>query len=608
MSTTITLYQGCRLSNKYEEVFNGRQTLDDYLATLTSKVVYSSTEDDLYFTNNGSISIDNETNDIIGLVRHGDKYNYLKFERSQDGTRYAFVDSITLVDRICVINYTEDIWNNYALMSNAISFQMKNSIIGQAKGLTSSSEYTSLQLASIPKQLPISYEALKNPSFYFSPEELELEDGKELYCYIMVTASAYKSVQQGEYSQRFINNYLLSYQNKPTSFEGGTETPLNVLENDVWPINNDTLNIINDLVTLASTTSIDYQGVNGFKYEILDVKIIPRTIGQYFFEPVLSGDSTHTSGIGTDFTIVVKKYDYSNNYIVYPFDSDIRFKNLCVQQYSMFRSGSIDKWTNNGYNPTSTIECPKTIRFTASDKITGLGNYSRFIPLEWNGQDIEYYLQLNLNVNGNSITLKVDNQLYDVSEDFRYSVPFEIQTAEVSQQQRMARYIGTMNNLMGIITTASGFVAGAGATQHNINSVNGQTADVNGVMSSALLSTTHSAISSMYGMIGKVANNRQLNQRSFTTNKAIHTEDITCKNVEIGGFREYICNPDNDLYVQAFINKYGYLYKILINDISIFTSADYVRFEIANVYGSFSQSIARDIESILRNGIILLHA
>ena len=68
MSTTITLYQGCRLGNKYEEVFNGRQTLDDYLATLTSKVVYSSTEDDLYFTNNGSISIDNETNDIIGLV------------------------------------------------------------------------------------------------------------------------------------------------------------------------------------------------------------------------------------------------------------------------------------------------------------------------------------------------------------------------------------------------------------------------------------------------------------------------------------------------------------------------------------------------------------
>ena len=605
MSTTITLYQGCRLSNKYEEVFNGRQTLDDYLATLTSKVVYSSTEDDLYFTNNGSISIDNETNDIIGLVRHGDKYNYLKFERSQDGTRYAFVDSITLVDGICVINYTEDIWNNYALMSNAISFSMKNSIIGQAKGLTPSSEYTSLQLNSIPKQLPISYEALKNPSFYFSPEELEIEDGKELYCYIMVTASAYKSVQEGEYSQRFINNYLLSYQNKTTTFESDTETPLNVLENDVWPINNDTLNIINDLVTLASTTSIDYQGVNGFKYEILDVKIIPRTIGQYFFEPVLSGDSTHTNGLGTDFTIEVKKYDYSSNYIVYPFNSDIRFKNLCVQQYSMFRSGTIDKWTNNGYEPTSTIECPKTIRFTASNTIIGLGNYSRFIPLVWNGQDIEYYLQLNLNVNGNSITLKVDNQLYDVSNDFRYSVPFEIQTATAMQQARISRAIGTFQNIMGIMGT--GVSAGAGMLSSKTET-GGAVKGNYGVagMSADIFSSTFGAVNTM---ISKYEANQQINQRSFTSNKAIHTEDITCKNVEIGGFREVECNPDNNLYVQAIINKYGYLYKILINDISIFsTTADYVRFEIANVYGPFSQNIARSLESILEKGIILLHA
>ena len=82
MSTTITIYEGCRLNNNYNEVFNNKSDLDAYLNTLTKKVIYTSTEDDLYFTNNGSISIDNETNNTLGLLRHGDRYNYMKMERT----------------------------------------------------------------------------------------------------------------------------------------------------------------------------------------------------------------------------------------------------------------------------------------------------------------------------------------------------------------------------------------------------------------------------------------------------------------------------------------------------------------------------------------------
>ena len=126
---TITLYEGCRLSNKYDEVYNNRLDLESYLGTLTSKIVY--TGEDIYFTNNGSISIDNEVSNVLGLVTHGDRYNYMKINVTTEGSRYAFIDSITLVDEICVINYTEDVWTNYALMSGYFSFEMKNSLIAK---------------------------------------------------------------------------------------------------------------------------------------------------------------------------------------------------------------------------------------------------------------------------------------------------------------------------------------------------------------------------------------------------------------------------------------------------------------------------------------------
>ena len=505
---TITLYQNCRLTKKYNEVYNGRNTLDTYLATLTKKEVYVGEE--IYFTNNGSISIENEVSNVQGFVVFGDKYNYMTIRVAGENTRYCFVDSITIVDEVCVINYTEDIWTNYALMNNSISFDMKNSIIAQAKGLSASTEYTASDIDAFPKQLPVSYNALGNPSFYYGTN-----DDKELYCYILVTATAYKSSQQGQYSARFINNYLLTYQNKAT----GGETPLNALDNFAWQINNDTLNIINDLVTLSSVTSITYQSVAGFNYEILDIKLIPKTIGDTFFASKLNGDSLHDNGLAVDFKVQLTKEAYSTNYQMLPFDCDISFKNLCVQDYHMYRSGSTDKYYYNGYNPTDTIKHTKTIRFSESDKIYGLGNYTRFIPLVWNGLDISYDIALNLNANGNSITLCVDNQLYNVSDDFRYNIPFEVQTANATQQARIARAIGTFQNIMGIMGTGINASAGMISSKTDTGSA------VSGAWGAESMGANiySGYVGAMSSMISKYEANQQLNQRSFTTNKAIHT-------------------------------------------------------------------------------------
>lgn len=591
---TITLYEGCRLTKKYNEVYNGRFTLDTYLATLTKKDVYIGEE--IYFTNNGSISIENEVSNVQGFVLFGDKYNYMTIRVAGENTRYCFVDNITIVDEVCVINYTEDIWTNYALMNNSISFDMKNSILAQAKGLSASSEYTATDIDAFPKQLPVSYEALGNPSLYYSADELQYDDGKEVLCYVLITASVYKSVSQGEYSARFINNYLLAYKESAT----GGVTPANTYKTYTWRINNDTLNVINDLVTLASVTSITYQTQPSFNYEILDVKLIPKTIGDDWFYNITEGGN----GLYADFKIAGQQYDVDTSQQTAVFDTDYTFNNIC-HQFSMRyvdAQGNV-QYTYNGFDPKDDIISTKTIRFSENDKITGIGNWSRFIPLVWNGQDINYNVALNLNINGNSITLWVDNQLYDVSNDFRYSVPFEVQTANVTQQARLSRYIGTMNNLMGLVSTAIGGTSAIGQNAMSIQNAKGSMGEAQ-----AMTSAMGTTFNTMYGMIGKYEANKQLNQHSFTTNKAIHTEDIVCRNLEIGGFREYECNPDNEKYVQAMIGKYGYLYQVLVNDKALFytNATEYVRFETANVYGKFSQDIARAIEGILINGVVLL--
>ena len=72
MSLTITLYTGCKLTSKYNQVFKDETTLATYLGTLTHLDVY--TGDDIYFTNSGTISIDNGS--LLG--HNGDKYNYMQ--------------------------------------------------------------------------------------------------------------------------------------------------------------------------------------------------------------------------------------------------------------------------------------------------------------------------------------------------------------------------------------------------------------------------------------------------------------------------------------------------------------------------------------------------
>ena len=93
MSLTITLYAGCKLTSKYNQVFKDRNTMATYLGTVPHLDVY--TGDDIYFTNSGTISIDNVgSGDIYGLYANSYANNAVTYGQTSTATGTIDINNI----------------------------------------------------------------------------------------------------------------------------------------------------------------------------------------------------------------------------------------------------------------------------------------------------------------------------------------------------------------------------------------------------------------------------------------------------------------------------------------------------------------------------------
>ena len=95
------------------------------------------------------------------------------------------------------------------------------------------------------------------------------------------------------------------------------------------------------------------------------------------------------------------------------------------------------------------------------------------------------------------------------------------------------------------------------------------------------------------------------NQAQYVTNKPVNTNDVTLLNCKLQGIRAMQSTPSNTTFVNKMISTYGYLWNVLINNIETMNNATYMRFANVNVYGNFSQVIARQLEGILTTGIVV---
>ena len=588
MSLTITLYAGCKLTSKYNQVFKDRNTMATYLGSLTHLDVY--TGDDIYFTNSGTISIDNSS-----LLGHdGDKYNYIQFVTTTGGIstkRFAFVNNITIVNEVAVIEYSEDIWHTYAIKDSTHQIKLFNSLLGQAKTINGGSryEYTATEIASLPKMLPVQPEGQNNPSF----KEFTALDPAQEQCYILITASVYKLTAQGEVNVRFVSNYLLSYKQAVT----GGYTPLASGKNYLWDLSDtQTLELLSTIQAKSSDTTVSYKTQPNFHYEIIDVKIIPENIGTAWFDDYLTADADHDAGLHEDFSLSELMYDLDNTELAYhTFDTTIAFNNLVIASEYKYISGTSLRYTYNGISQNTVLSYSKSYNSIA--KYVALANLSRVIPITYNSLSKTVIFELSVNLFNNSIRLLFDNTITDISQDFTLQIPVSAQSSDITQQQKIALRTGNIVQSLGLVGQA--FSLGA-----NIGTAVGTHG---GSMQADLGGSSSRLVGQATNLISGAVQLDSRNQAQYIANKVMNVNDTTIINCVLGGLRMLEMNWTNETLLYSMINTYGNICSLLVNSFdTVYSANNYIKFTQANVYGDFSQEIAKGLESILENGVILL--
>ena len=98
------------------------------------------------------------------------------------------------------------------------------------------------------------------------------------------------------------------------------------------------------------------------------------------------------------------------------------------------------------------------------------------------------------------------------------------------------------------------------------------------------------------------------NREMFSTSKAIKVNSDGVLNGYYG-IVQYFISPDNTTEVQANIDNTGYVCNEIVDDLfnkpitdTVATAYNVMRFDFANVFGNFTQKIAKALRDILYNG------
>ena len=563
----ITLYKKCILSNSYSEVFdvfhkdnNDKVALERYLASLQK---YEIVADNVYVPNSGKITLElNEDN--VNIY----EYNYMYLEDIDNNfRRYCFIDDITVVNGLAVISFSEDIWSNYAS-----SMEIRKSLLVRSRA-------TKYGGWSIPFYAPgmayegnneISIKTVNGVPFYgMNPA------GLNILCQIQT----YNTTEQGVISDRQVFTAMIGY------VVGGTtpEFYFDFMPESVGSNGYSATEVIQSLYKLSSAKSIK-QGNDEKYFQISNVLIVPN----YFTEIIDAKE------VGRVSNVVL-----SNGTIQCVF-SELGFS-------SKHEDGTSTKLTQKGE-----LYFFKTFNIKNDFKLIGVGTINRIIPVTPNGNNIKMSFGISYDNFSIALFLAVQNQLYEITEDFACDVPISVQTADATQQQAAARELRDLNAKIGISNAKSEMLTSAiqnfigGATM----AVTPLVGDLNQLLraGSMVAEAKNRNIRASNELIGSNKELEIANRKMFTTNKAISVK----QNTLINGVKDlllYYIDANNATEVQANIDNTGYVCNEIVDDLfnkpitdTVATAYNVMRFDFANVFGNFTQKIAKALRAILYSG------
>ena len=549
----IILYKKCILSNSYSEVFDvfhktkdpitNEETvaLQRYLSSLTK---YEITADNVYVPNSGKITLELDF-DYENVSNNIYEYNYMYLEDTDNNfRRYCFIDDITVVNGLAVISFSEDIWSNYAS-----SMEIRKSLLVRSRA-------TKYGDWSIPFYAPgMEYEGnneLKINELFEKPQNYR-------QVAIICQVQLYQLSEQGTVSKREIYEFFVS--NK-------VDTQSSYI---LMPVQSAYSTIL-DLIAYSSVNKISYNNEE-WNYEIYNIILLPE-IFNVSFEVVSPISVLKKSNVTTCINLLPDSV-VGNESIVYTAEKTINCN------FKQFRIGTI---------------------LSAFDVVQN--GTSLKVKLGYFASKTEFGLYINF-----------QNQIYDITNDFLLELPVSVQTADVTQQQASARELKAMNAKLGIANGALQIRKGMLDTSIGFGSMllGGAVGGVTGI---GLMTGGAGGFASGTSEIGKgitsiIGSKKELeiaNRAQFVSNRGVKLLTNTALTANYG-IVIFEIQPDNETEVQANIDNIGYVCNEIVNDLfnkpitdTVATAYNVMRFDFANIFGNFTQNIAKALRAILYNG------
>ena len=569
----IILYKKCILSNSYSEVFDvfhktkdpltNEETvaLQRYLSSLTK---YEITADNVYVPNSGKITLELDF-DYENVSNNIYEYNYMYLEDVENNfRRYCFIDDITVVNGLAVISFSEDIWSNYAS-----SMEIRKSLLVRSRA----TKYGSW---SIPFYAPgMGYEG-NNPLKFtdLAGQNIQLSDTNNRNVALICQLQVYNLSQEGVISDRKI--YTVAANTLDIELSEGTF----VFPLKKTPAKESVYEIIRQLYIKSSAKEFIVPGTNNLPslyYQISNVLLLPAYC-------VTGQSKTNTIGmvnITGSATCVFYKLDISIGDI--PSNDSMVFV--------------------------------KTITLDKNFKRIGIGCITNLQPVVENGTSIEVKIGVAYDDFSIGVYLVFQNQIIEITNDFLFDIPISVQTADVTQQQAANRELKTMNAKLGIANGALQIRKGMLDTSIGFGSMLLGGA-VGGVAGIGLMTGGAGGFAGGTTEIGKgitsiIGSQKQLeiaNRQMFASNKGTNINYNVMLNARFGVVIAYM-QPDNESEVQANINNTGYVCNEIVDNIfnkpitdTVATAYNVMRFDFTNIFGNFTQNIAKALRAILYNG------
>lgn len=539
----ITLYQNCILNENYFEVFSkGKKTGETYSVLDTYLNSLSNiilTVNDAYYENTGELVIDYDLFISQSVKKDIYNFNYMKIEMYDDENT-----SQLLISRYCFVN-------SIAVKNGCVYLDYKedswSSYSDKISGITSSylsrSRFHDYPNITIPiKKLPTEYQSDKPLLF----SQLNNANSYDIYLEIQY----YLLSVQGEPENRYTRIYKVFL---PSSEITHTWNYIGYYIQDI--INR----ITKDFVSPIAPNEIEATDPQ-FRFEVGEIYVVPSYISFNLTQP--SSDDLYLYSVGDS-----------------GFDAHYHFRVVDFTQ-------------------------PKTVTFTINNnyKNRKIGTFNHSIDITNLGRNCQLKLITFASETDLGIYINYQGQFLDITEDFKYNMPYQsLRSAEVIQDKMThAIKLGERN------THAEDVV-----WEHTKELVKFQ-------ISTLLSRFVYSAqiLSEFYNEKGlEQAKLKEVNEPMYTYSTANFSNSQEFMNSYYGICVFYI-DSVNDDYVKEFINRNGYeVYNFINNwsnleteNVDLFITTreckyNVLKFDVANVYGAFPRDIADTLNLILETGV-----